>query len=104
MPCDSLKTVQVSFGPQTNHDRIADALQMMGLNPVRNGQYIRFNQGTYDTKSNTLSLTMSSGQEERTSDIKRAYSASVVKAQAKRFGWQVKETGRFQYEVTKRSI
>jgi hypothetical protein len=35
-------------------------------------------------------------------EVKRAYSAQVVQASAKKFGWQIKEVAQYQYEVIRR--
>lgn len=102
-PCDSVSSTDIQFGPQTNHDRMFEALQMLKLNPVRNAQNIFFSNGSYSLNDNTLTL-QGYDTDKRTSLIKQAYSGAVVKAQAKRMGWQLKETAPFKYQVQKRSI
>ena len=34
--------------------------------------------------------------------LRRAYSAEIVKGQAKKYGWQVKKIADYQYEIIKR--
>lgn len=80
-----------------------DGLKELGLSPLRSGKRILFSNGQYDTETNTLTLN-GSNVEKRTSEIKQAYSGAVVKAQAKKYGWQLKETSKFNYVVQKRSI
>ena len=100
MPCDSITTSAVELG-KVNADLLTAALNALGFNARQQGLAVFFNGGTYH--SNTGELTLSGGNaEKRTAEIKRAYSAQVVTTTAKKFGWQVKQTGQFQYEVTKR--
>lgn len=43
-----------------------------------------------------------SDEQEAAALIKRAYGAEIVKSQAKKYGWLIKQTGQFEYQVTKR--
>jgi hypothetical protein len=55
------------------------------------GEYI-------DTKTGQSQLSSYREQNE----IRRSYSAQVIQSQARKFGWQLKKTGAYSYEVTKR--
>ena len=103
MPCDTIQTTDIVFGANTNHDRMVDGLKMIELSPYQSGGYIHFNGGAYNTDTNILTL-QGSNVDQRTAEVKQAYSAAVVKAQARKFGWKLEETGRFQYAVTKRTM
>lgn len=105
MPCDSIRTTDVKFGPNTDPDMMLAAMTTLGLSPVKQGDVIYFRGGQYHTKTHTLTLQEygRDSVEDRTAKMKQAYSGEVVKSQAKRFGWKIQQTGEFEYEVTKRS-
>lgn len=37
-------------------------------------------------------------------EIKQAYGAELLKAQAKKYGWTIKQTDKYKFAVTKRSF
>jgi hypothetical protein len=76
------------------------ALTALQLNPrMQNGQ-IRFGfTGEYINPTTGQSQLAPSRD---ANEIKRAYSAEVIKSQAKRNGWTLKQTGPFAYEAMKR--
>lgn len=83
------------------------ALQALGLNPQKTATGISWYGGEYNFASKTASIRSSrmAGQnaETATAEIKRAYSGEVVKSTAKKYGWQIKETAPYQYQVVKNS-
>lgn len=99
MPCDTITTVQVELG-KMNADLLFSALKEMDLNPTRmiNGM-ILFGDGEWHdpSKGETMLQTWRDA-----SEIKRAYSAEIIKSQAKKYGWQLKQTGKYEFAVTKR--
>lgn len=100
MPCYTIQTVSVNLG-KANLDLLEQALKVLYPNTVYRSapNRIRFNNGeSYDADTQELKIRSADGAKL----IKRAYSAEVVKSQAKRFGWQIKETAPFQFEVLKR--
>ena len=82
----------------------------MGLNASQVGTRINFAGGWYDISSKSMTLQGSNmaGTMDRVeavkAEIKQAYGAELLKAQAKRYGWQIKETGKYKYQVVKRSF
>jgi len=103
MPCDTLRTTTVDLG-KVDPTILTDALNRMGLNAqLSPNGYIRFDGGSYHRITGELTLS-GSNTAARTSEIKQGYSAQVVRSQAKRFGWQVKETGKNQFQVIKGAI
>ena len=106
MPCDSIRSTDIDLG-KSDGGLIHAALKEMGLNPqaYTKGGIIYFNGGEFDTRDNVLTLRGSNVQE-RTRELKQAYSGEVVKSQAKRFGWALKQSNenKYEYTVTKRSI
>lgn len=104
MPCDTISQTNVVIGPNTDATLLFAALQELKLNPQKQGSMIYFAGGTYRAADNTLTLN-GSNVESRTAEMKRAYSGEVVKSQARRFGWTLKQgKEKYQYVVTKRSI
>ena len=103
MPCWTQTETLVLFGEQTDPKLIHAALTEMGLNPRISGSFIEFNTGSYNKATHSFTFRGASG-ERHSEEIKQAYSAEVIKAQAKRFGWQVKAKSKYDYVVTKRSI
>lgn len=104
MPCNTVSETLVDLG-KTDPDLIHASLKEMGLSPNRNGNIIYFSGGYFevDTEKQNHRITWRvSNAEERTTELKRQYSAEVVKSQAKRFGWQLTQKSRFEFEVTKR--
>lgn len=59
---------------------------------------VSYENGTLQIRSRFGALD----KEEVQSQFKQSYAAQVVQSQARKYGWQLKETGKFQYEVTKR--
>ena len=98
MPCDTIQTVSVTLRI-ADLDLLTGALVKLNLAPVRTGNTVFFGSGESFNKE-TGELRVRS--QETVSKIKQAYSAQIAAAQAKRFGWSLKEIGSFQYEVTKR--
>lgn len=78
------------------------ALTAMGLyngaldNPA---SVVRFgSQESFDFT--TGKITLAAGR--TVAEVKREYSKQVVLGQAKRYGWMVKETAPYEYEILKR--
>lgn len=103
MPCYTRINSTVEFGPATDAALLAAALRGLGYTVTQMGKNLSFARydndvvtGTYANGRMTISGTVDQNL------LKRAYSAEVVKSSAKRFGWQVKQTGPQQFQVTKR--
>ena len=113
MPCDQIITANVEFSLQATDMKIfEDSLRAIGYQygkdylgvpffskTLAGGQTItgRFANGK-------VKLTFPDGMNEGdlTAEIKRAYSTEVVKSQAKKFGWQLKEKAPGKFQVIKR--
>lgn len=106
MPCDTISTVTVQFNQKTDQTLLVAALNALKLNPHAAGQDIVFRDGQYVAATGEIRWTQTAWNRQdwnaKTAEIKRAYSAEVVKSQARRFGWQLKEVAPYQYEVIKR--
>lgn len=98
IPCDTIQTVGVKLAI-ADLDTLERALRTMGGYVARSGEVIYFGRGeSFNKVTGELRVT----SQDRAALIKRAYSAEIVKAQAKRFGWHLKETAPYQFEVVKR--
>ena len=110
MPCNTVQRSTVRFSLKTDRNLLVAALEQMGERPVLQGDIIRFRSGSYDCRMGemVIEITATYGQDveklkgEKMNEVKRAYSAQVVQSQARRFGWTLKETGKYQYQVLKR--
>jgi len=97
MPCHTRQYASVDLG-KLDPDLLMKALTEMGLKPVRNGDIIGFGlKEYYNISTGKLML----GLRYSVNEIKRAYSAEIVKTQAKRFGWQIKKTAENKYVAIK---
>lgn len=113
MPCDSISTASVTWNQSTDLTLLVSALNTLGKGAtlLSDGITIRFTGGTFKAGQFTFTGGQFFGRMEKMTEsraseglalVKRAYSAEVVKSQAKRFGWQLKEVAPFKYEVMKR--
>ena len=105
MPCDTVQTSTVEWKASTDSKLLFQALEALRLSPRAKTygslNFIEFRGGTYDPTAGQLDL-QARDPEALTKQIKQAYSAEVVKSQAKRFGWLLKETAPFKYQIVKR--
>lgn len=99
MPCYTMQTMEVQFGANTSASALMLALKGLHLGPRLNNDVIYFGSDEW-INVNTGAAQISAVRDVRT--IKRAYSAELVKQQAKKYGWQLKETAPYEFQVTKR--
>lgn len=91
--------MSVLLSPKTDGDLLYRALSELTLYPTRSGDMIFFGRNeSFNTKTGELRIR----DAEKVAEIKRAYSAEIVKSQAKKYGWLLKETAPYQYQVIKR--
>src|SRR5574343_1897907 len=102
MPCDTVQKSTVRFNFRTDRILLFTALEQMGERPVLQNGIIRFRSGSYDCRTGQMAISGYGEESEKMNEVKRAYSAQVVQRQARRFGWRLKETGKYQYQVLKR--
>jgi len=104
MPCYTVQEAKVKFSATTDRNLLTEALNATGLKATLAGDVITFTNGRYDCRTHefTFQGLNQKQADERVKEIKRAYSGQVVLGQAKRFGWQVKQTGQYAYEIMKR--
>lgn len=99
MPCYTITEVKLELKNANL------ALLTKAINNIMKNAYIQLRDnglvwsgGSYDKATGMLSVR----NEADGKLIKRAYSREIVKSQASRFGWSIKETSQFKYEIIKR--
>lgn len=98
MPCDTITTISADIG-KMNVDLLIAALKAKGERVQVSPDYIYFGVGeSYEIATGKLNVSMN----RNLGEMRQAYRAEVVKSQAKRFGWTLKEVGKYEYEVIKR--
>lgn len=110
MPCDTLTSVSLDIG-KVDGDAFQKTLESLGFR----GTLERFT-GTFEGVSFSASLDRQSGQvtldgrnvaylraDRLTAALKQGHSRQIVLRQAKRTGWQVKETPQGKMILTRRS-
>ncbi len=114
MPCDQIQIVSVEWSMKsTDLALLTAALNALGKEAVLDkgsalvSPRIRFAGGVFqDGKfkyTSTYYARISQQQAaQEVAKLKQAYGAEAVKATAKKWGWQIKETAPFEYEVVKR--
>lgn len=104
MPCWTIQEAKVEFASNTDRKLLLDALNSAGQRAVLQNDRITFASGEYDCVKHQFTFRGLNQQqaEEKVKEFKRAYSAQTVLSQAKRFGWQVKQTGQYAYEIIRR--
>lgn len=91
MPCYQQRTMSIDLG-KLDPVLLGEAMDDLGYN-----KYFY----TYDAAAGRISLE-GSAADLSIDEIKRAYSAQVVKQTAKRFGWKITQTKANQFKVVKR--
>jgi hypothetical protein len=104
MPCDSIRTISVDLSAvgKISPELLMAALRATGETRVfaATKTLIRFG---YDGEWIDTETGKSNLSSYRNADaLKQAYGAEVVKAKAKQYGWQLKETEQFKYQIVKR--
>lgn len=109
MPCNTIRQSTINLA-KVDHDLLKAALETMGMTCYvaqggilvardRYGRAATIQNGklTHDTR-----MIGTGGQPLTENMVKQAYSGEVVKSQAKKFGWAVRQTADNQYVVVRR--
>jgi len=94
MPCDTVQTSKVDIG------KVDGSLINLALRALADAGDIL--AGTVAYVNGRLQIRGGLDTAKITAQVKQAYSAQVVQATAKKFGWQIKETSKYKYEVIRR--
>jgi hypothetical protein len=97
MPCWTVSNSTVDLG-KMQLDLLHAALAAMGLNPVTLPTGIRFAGGFYDKATGKMTGTSLPAVNE----VNQSYAAQVVKTTAQKYGWALKQTAQYKYEVIRR--
>jgi hypothetical protein len=98
MPCYTITTVSLEL-KNANLEMLKAALTKLGMYGIYStDKAVNWSGGSYNKETGKLTVTNTT----LGNRIKQAYSGEVVKSQAKRFGWQLKEVAENKYEIIKR--
>lgn len=105
MPCNTISRYSVEL-TNRNPAILRRALEAMGFTVTQNGDRLQFNgtnreTGQYHSGSYANGKLSYTG-ELNTNTVKQSYAAQVLEAKAKKYGWCLKKTGAYTYNVTKR--
>jgi hypothetical protein len=101
MPCYTITTVTLEF-KNANMELLKKAIKAsLGIDAEIYNLGVKWNGGYYNKIMGEITLNKKTAEDD-IKLIKRAYSAEIVKDQAKRFGWNLKQTSEFKYEISKR--
>ena len=109
MPCDTRTTVSVALNA-ADRELLFKAIAELGWRPVEIGGIIQcYVQGLGTVsiengmaKISTYVYESADRAEGIVNKIKKAYSVEVVKSQAKKFGWQLKQTNENKFKALRR--
>ena len=93
MPCDTVNTVSLNLD-KTDFETMLRALEALGKSPQVQGDKIHFTgrsgYGWTYTRGGQLDMRGTrTNYDDEINEIKRGYSAEIIRGQAKKFGWQV---------------
>ncbi len=106
MPCYSRINSTIEWTEGTDATLLASALKQLGYIVGQAGKVVRFSHpdldvsGTFDGRTGTMQVDTNTLDQNQ---LKRAYSAEVIKSAAKRFGWTAKQATDTQFQVTRRA-
>ena len=86
-----------------NHDLLMKALTALGQSPFdgTKGRII-FDTGSYDGKTGLMTLQNVSDVNAFKNKVKRAYNSENLKHSCQKYGWAIKETAPYEYEIVQR--
>lgn len=90
MPCNTIQTATVELG------KVDEKLLVAAMNELG------FGERSYVHQNGQLTVNGRALPSDLQAVIKKQYSKQVVLSQAKKFGWQVKAVGEFEFQVTRR--
>jgi hypothetical protein len=117
LPCDQIRTVGITLeAPDPEIFKVGLSAMKYTLGPVNQWNKVatiedeegypvaEYNTQTYKTsvRLNTYSSTPENEQRDAiTAKLKQAYGVGIVKTQAKKYGWELKQVGPAKFEVLK---
>ena len=105
MPCFSMSSIQTDLEGR-DPALLKTALEAMGFTVRMTGDRLSF-AGTEKETGKYAEGTYINGKLQASrslniTEVKQSYAASVLKKNAAKYGWQLKQTGKYNYQVTKR--
>jgi hypothetical protein len=110
VPCDQIITTKVKLKAEST-ETLEEALKAAGYTVRRYGTNLQvYGRGEQFSINDGELVTTKQGQKaaDLANSINRAYSTTVLKQQAKKYGWQVTEvkakTGAIAFQVKKKAL
>jgi len=104
MPCDSIVLNEIEF-QATDRELLKKALEELGINvlrTLRDGTIVFRTQSWSNGRITNDKIIIDEREADIVDKIKQRYSMQVVKAAAKRFNWNVKQTSPNKLQITRR--
>lgn len=107
MPCHSRQYSTIDFGEATDVSLLAKAFTALGYTVKQTGKALVLDNtttgttGTFENGKLGLTTGQWASLPVDLNEIKRAYSAEVIKSAATRFGWKVKSPEANKFQVTR---
>ena len=103
MPCDTIQYTELDVS-KMRPEMLKKALESMGYSVTMSGQYIEARKGRIGLSINAGRLVMAEGAASREleQNIQKAYSREIVRTNARKAGFQVREKTDYQLELVKR--
>lgn len=111
MPCDSVTVIGIDAG-KLDPPTLMRGLTADGHAPRQVGSIIQWTTKNgfghqYDTQTGKLDIRATGYQaidkDTETAAVKQSFGRQLLRDQAKKYGWQIKETGN-KFQVTKRTL
>jgi hypothetical protein len=108
MPCDSIQTSFITWGPTTDTKLLAQALHALGYTQQQISArriYASNRDGSavqYTVSGHSMNITTSYGDPLQENAIKKAYSVEAVKKTAAKMGWKLNQKSTTQFLAQRR--
>jgi hypothetical protein len=97
MPCWTVTKTKLEL-KDANIVLLKKALERLGYHPILTGTTLQWEGGEY--RSGRLTIRGANG-EQKGKEIRQAYSGEIIRSQAAKMGWQVKQTAPNKYQVVR---
>jgi hypothetical protein len=99
VPCDSIQVMGVKLAVADLDLFVAGLKELGYANAVKRNTLVTFGLGeSFDKATGELQVRATTD----VARIRKSYASQVALAKARKFGWQVRKIGEFQYELAKR--
>jgi hypothetical protein len=104
MPCNTITRVSLSL-KNASFEVLTKALEKLGHKVTVQGEMLYWENGSYNRQTGRLEARASryntTSEQKHLSQIKFGYSEQLIRKQAAKFGWGVKQVSATKFEVSK---